>query len=245
VQIPKNAVYAAVFAFLVLFGAVLFLLGRESARRRSGPVVTAATATPPVDTAGSAPPGTPTMPPAQAPPMPTVSISAPPARVAAPQDGLPPPAAPPPMIALAPLNLPPAAPAGTDPRSAARDYFTRMQAIQSISPTSNTGELANQLLTSSMTGDSAGFDDLIKTLQAGTARVQAIAPPPCCVEYHQHLLSLLGESTETMKHLRTAISKGDSDALTALAASGGSLQTRATALEDEARRIKSNLGLPY
>ena len=120
-----------------------------------------------------------------------------------------------------------------------------MQAIQTISPTSDTGEFANKLLVASMNGDSSGFDELIKVMQTGAASAQAITPPPCCVEYHRQLLGMLAESVEMMRGLKAAIGKNDTAALTSLAASGGSLQTRANALDAEAKRIKKSLGIAH
>jgi len=138
-----------------------------------------------------------------------------------------------------------AQPAGGDARAAARDYFSRMQAIQSVASTNDTSEFANKLLTASMTGDSSGFDDLVKVMQAGAARARAVTPPACCVEYHQRLLGMLGESTRMVEQLKAAIGKSDSTALTALAASASALQTRASALEDEAGQIKARLGFAH
>jgi len=249
-QISKRAVYAAAAVFLALFGMVFFLLGRESTRRRS-PTAMAATSPTIAQPPGEAeprPPPPPSMPSAAGmppPPMPSAAAVPPP-----------PPASPPPMpsaaatpeapaIEMAPMPALGAQPAGGDARAAARDYFSRMQAIQSVASTNDTSEFANKLLTASMTGDSSGFDDLVKVMQAGAARARAVTPPACCVEYHQRLLGMLGESTRMVEQLKAAIGKSDSTALTALAASASALQTRASALEDEAGQIKARLGLAH
>lgn len=227
-QISKNVVVAAAIAFLALFGAVFFLLGRESNRRRSQaiardsaePAASPAGTAQPGIAAGAQPAGAPAL-------MPSVAPAAPASAQA-----------PAPPLATDP-------PGGPDATSVARDYFASVQAIQTFGPAGDTGEFANKLLVASMNGDSSGFDDLIKVMQDGSARVQAITPPACCVEYHHQLLGMLAESVEMMRGLKAAIAKNDAAALTSLAASGSSLQTRANALDAEAKRIKKALGIPH
>lgn len=240
VQITRGALWAAAAAFAVLLATVSFLLGRESVRRHPPPAAAQAA---PEPIAVAAPTEVPT------PPLPsTVMPSAPmPTAAAAPVAAdLPRPAL---ALAAMPPPLPPlgaAAPARTQSSAAAaaRDYFLRMQAIQTVGPTGDTGEFANKLLTASLSGgDTSGFDDLIRVTEAGADRVRAITPPACCVEYHQRLLAMLAESSAMVRRLKTAITTNDAAALGTLAASGSSLQARATALEDEAHRIKASLGL--
>jgi type IV secretory pathway VirB10-like protein len=237
VQVSKNVVVAAGVAFLALFGAVFFLLGRESRRRppiaqlgepaAPQPVAPMPTATAPMPTA---PMPTSTAPlPTSTAPMPTA------AEAIAPVEPPPPPRARPAIHASAP---PP-----PDDTAAARSYFTQMQAIQTIAGGTDTNEAANKLLTASMTGDTSGFDELIKAAQAGAAQARAIQPPPCCVAYHEHLLGLLGESVTMVQQIKRAMATNDAASLSALAASGSSLQTRASALEAEGKQIKAGLGI--
>jgi hypothetical protein len=241
VLVSKRVAIVAAGIFLALFAAVCFLLGRESSRRRTLPAVSSPT---PDSTASAAAPVSPAI---------AAVNPAAPATIAA---------APPPMVQLAPAPPPPVraalpstpplppigaggGPAGPDSSeaAAARDYFARMQAIQTISPTNDASELANRLLATAMNGDMSGFDDLVKTAEAGAERARAVTPPACCVEYHRRMLAMLGESVAMVGELKTAIKSNDAAALTALAASGSSLQSRANALEDEARQIKARLGL--
>lgn len=230
-QVTNRVVVAAALAFLALFAAVCFLLGRESAHRR---VAAAASVAPPaaLEVAAPAPAAPRTTRDPFADPSPNDPVPA--RRVAAP-----------PGLALATAPLPPlgAGPAASPEAAAARDYFARMQAIQTVGPTSDTGEFANKLLASAMNGDMSGFDELAQVAQAGAARAQAISPPACCVEYHQQLVAMLTESVAMIQQIKAAIASGDASALTALAATGSSLQTRATALDDDARQIKARLGL--
>jgi len=237
-QLSNRVVYGTAAVFVALFGTVCFLLGRESNRRRSP--ATAMAAAPPISEVQpvSAPP--------PVAPMPTAVTPAPSAMPSV----MPPPMAtavvtPPPAVEMAPMPALGAQPPAGDARAAARDYFARMQAIQSVASTNDTSEFANKLLSASMTGDASGFDDLVKVMRAGAARARAISPPACCVEYHQRLLGMLAESTRMVEQLEAAIGKSDSTALTALAASAGALQTRANALEDEASQIKARLGLAH
>ena len=241
-QIHKNVVAAVAVAFAGLLAAVFFLLGRESGRRRSPPVAALSVASQQVaELPAPAPVALVAPMPTQAPQIVPASMPRAPAMPATEPRA--------PAIAIAPLPpLPalerPQAPAAS-PEAAARDYFLRMQAIQTVGPSSDTGEFANKLLTSAMSGDSSGFDDLIKVAEAGADRARSITPPSCCVEYHERLIAMLTESVQIVRQLKAAIATNDSGALTRLAASGSSLQTRANALEDEARQIKTRLGLAH
>ncbi|MEO7731945.1 MAG: hypothetical protein ABIY55_13300 [Kofleriaceae bacterium] len=234
-QVSKNVIVAAAVAFLALFGAVFFLLGRESRRR---PAVAPAPAVaqlaepaPPLPVAAPLPASSPPMPTSAAPIAPVESAPLPRPR---------------PSVASEPVTAPVihrSAPPSTDDTAAARSYFTQMQAIQTVSGSTDTNEAANKLLTASMTGDTSGFDELIKAAQAGAAQARAIQPPPCCVAYHEHLLSLLGESVTMVQQIKRAMATNDATSLSALAASGSSLQTRASALEAEGKQIKASLGI--
>ena len=241
-QVSRQVVGVVAAVFLTLFGAVFYLLGRESTRRRTPTVVIAepsepGVAAPPMPTA--APPPSAAMPTSVA-PMPTTAVA--------------------PAAASAPAVVMPSAPtykieplpeirtqAAENPivgeAAVARDYFARMQAIQTIGTGNDPSEMANKLLTASMTGDSTGFDDLIKAAQTGADRVRAISPPACCVGYHERLLALVGDGVTMVQEIKRAMQTNDASALAALAASGSALQSRATALEAEATQIKSRLGL--
>lgn len=248
-QVSRNVIYAAAAAFLALFATVFFLLGRESNRRRRAAAVTVMAtpdpATPEVGVVVAAPvlAAIPALPAAA--PMPGVPgspaaearvASAPRARANEPTSA--------PMIVVAPLPpLEPGRAATADAAAVARDYFARMGAIQTFASTNDTGELANKLLLGTMNGDLSGFDHLLEVMQVGAERARAIAPPACCVEYHQRLLGMLEDSTQLLGRLKTAIQKSDTAAMTSLATSASSLQTRADALDAEAHRIKTRLGL--
>jgi hypothetical protein len=213
VQVSKPVVVATAAIFLVLFGLVLFLLGRESSRSAPPPATTAVTSVP-----------VPT--PAPATPVPT-----------------PPPAAVPAVQAPAPAIPATTAPPTSGEAAAVRAYFAQIQAIQTLDLTGDAGEYANKVLAASMTGDSSGFDDLVRAAESGAARARAIAPPPACAAYHRQLLAMLGDSIAMVRGLKSAIGASDSAALGALAASGMSLQSRANALEAEEAAIKTRFGL--
>lgn len=248
-QVSRNVVYAAAAAFLALFAAVFFLLGRESSRRRAPAAVTVTAPsemTTPEPRAVAAVPAPALIPALQAAGPAPGTRGAPDAETRvglAPRAGASEPTSSP-VIVAAPLpRLEPSRAAAGDAAAAARDYFARMGAIQTFASTNDTGEFANKLLLGTMNGDMSGFDDLLRVMQLGTERARAIMPPACCVEYHQRLLGMLQDSTQLLDRLKTAIKGGDTGALTALTASASSLQSRADALDSEARRIKTQLGL--
>ena len=118
-----------------------------------------------------------------------------------------------------------------------------MDAIQSKGLAGDPTEVANKLLASSMAGDSSGFDGLIRAAQSGEDRARALQVPAACAELHRKTLALLHDGTALTRSLQTAIGKQDADALTSLAVSASSLQSRAEALEQEEKAIKTKLGL--
>jgi hypothetical protein len=145
------------------------------------------------------------------------------------------------------VAAPPAARAGGgdgDEAAAVRDYFLHMQAIQATAPSSDTGEFANKLLSSSMTGDTSGLDELVRVTEEGQRRAQELSPPAACADYHQRMLSMLGESVSMVRQLKTALTSKDASALAAMSATGSSLQSRANALDQQAQQIKATYGLP-
>jgi hypothetical protein len=144
------------------------------------------------------------------------------------------------------VTPPAAASANFDQTSAVRDYFLRVQGIQATAPSTDPNEFANKLLASGMTGDTSGFDELVRVTEEGAQRAQAISPPESCAEcasYHQHLLSLLGDSASMMRKLKAAFTSKDASALQSMATAGSSLQASANALDQQARQIKAQYGL--
>lgn len=247
-HVSRNVIYAAVAVFLALFAAMFFLLGRESSRRsRAAAVPVMATpdpAAPDVGVAG-APVSNPIIAMQAAAPAPVL-----PGRAAVEAGAATAPRAaanqPPGVAAISAAPLPPLEPGRavtSDAVSAGRDYFARMGAIQTFASTNDTGEFANKLLLGTMSGDLSGFDHLLEVMRVGAERARAITPPACCIEYHQRLLGMLEDSTQLLGRLKTAIQNSDAAAMTSLATSASSLQNRADALDEEARRIKSRLGL--
>ena len=67
--------------------------------------------------------------------------------------------------------------------------------------------------------------------------------PAACQDYHQRVLEMLAESGRMLRTLQSSIARQDADGLGALAASATSLQTRAGALNAQARQIRARYGL--
>jgi hypothetical protein len=130
-----------------------------------------------------------------------------------------------------------------DPAVEVRNYFVQMASIQSAGPTGDPMELANKLLASAAGGDASGFNALIKDVDHGIARAQQLHVPAACQEYHQRVIEMLGESGRMLRTLQSSIAHQDTDGLGALAASATSLQSRADALNAQARQIRARYGL--
>ena len=123
-----------------------------------------------------------------------------------------------------------------------RDYFARVAAIQE-GPAGDPSSVANELVAASIGGDSSGFDKIIQAGEDGLGKLREVDAPPACVEYHQKLESLLGDSVALMRSLADSLKRQDAEGLAALAAKASALQQRTSALEAEAGGIKSRYGL--
>lgn len=241
-HVSKQVIVGAAIGFALLIGAVGFLLGRESRRPRKVPVeaapamvaaAAAAVAESSAAAGGGAMPGPRPSAAAQVDPTPALPASAP-AATSGPA---------PARARIATPALPTTAPAiEADPAIEVRDYFVQMASIQSAGPTGDPTELANKLLASAAGGDSSGFNALIKDVDGGIARAQQVHVPPACEEYHQRVLEMLAESGRVLRTLQSSIARQDPDGLGALAASATSLQTRADALNAQARQIRARYG---
>jgi hypothetical protein len=238
VHVSKQVLVGAAIAFALLIAAVGFLLGRESRRPRKGTAEAAqamVAAAPMAETPAVEPGGAVPRPGAGAGPDEPVEA----ASQAAGRGGGARAAA-----RIATPALPTTAPAiEADPAIEVRDYFVQMASIQSAGPTGDPTELANKLLASAAGGDPSGFNALIKDVDNGIARAQQVHVPAGCQEYHQRVLEMLAESGRMLRTLQSSIARQDTDGLGALAASATSLQTRADALNAQARQIRARYGL--
>jgi len=240
VHVSKQVLVGAAIAFALLIGAVGFLLGRESRRPRRGAADVAQTMV-----AGDPTAEAPAVAPGGAVPRPRPSAGAAAAEPAEPASQAPGPGGGARAAArIATPALPTTAPAiEADPAIEVRDYFVQMASIQSAGPTGDPMELANKLLASAAGGDSSGFSALIKDVDNGIARARQVHVPAACQDYHQRVLEMLGESGRMLRTLQSSIARQDTDGLGALAASATSLQSRADALNAQARQIRARYGL--
>jgi len=229
VQVSKSAVIGVVGAMVVMIGVIAFLLGRESGRHRAALPAPA----PGVVVVG---PGGVAAPAAPLPASPQLPGAAPSGFAAQPT-----PLAPPPLPTAAPR---PGAPLSEskDETAQVHDYFLRVAELQA-GPAGDPNEFANQLITAQISGDSSGFDELIKTGDAALAKAQALPVPAACSDYHQQLVKLLGDSMAMLRTLKSGLARKDANALTAILPAANALQSQTTALESTGRQLKARFGL--
>jgi hypothetical protein len=159
------------------------------------------------------------------------------------------PAAPPPEAPTAearPLPEPPAAtptPQDSEARAAVRSYFREIELAQDQGSLGEPQEFAQKLLTGMMSGDTAGFDQLVRAANVGLAKARALTPPAPCVAYHQKMLKLLERSTAMLQKLRGALQAKDPGAISTIASDAGALKDQAEGLEREAKALKSRFGI--
>jgi hypothetical protein len=122
-------------------------------------------------------------------------------------------------------------------------YFARIERLEDVG-TGDPQAFANSMLQSMTSGDFSGFDDLLSKAESQRQRLVSITPPRACREHHRLALALSGDSVAMLERLKTALGKGDTTALLAMASQGRTLETQATQLKSMGEEIKRQAGLP-
>lgn len=127
---------------------------------------------------------------------------------------------------------------------AVRSYFDAVARIQPDQMGGDASVMANELLSTLTLGDSSGLDNLI--LQSKTVRdkLAAMSPPQPCTRYHQLMMASMEDGLELMQSLKNAVIESDMDALTSLATKGYLLQSRSEELSREENAVRRRFGLP-
>ena len=107
----------------------------------------------------------------------------------------------------------------------------------------NAQDTAEKLLASAVSGDTSGFDALAKVASNASTAAKLITPPAACAHYHTALLAMLDDSTKLIQGLEDALKRNDTGALASFAMTAQTLQSHATALQQEAAAIKRTYGL--
>jgi len=194
--------------------ALVFLLGRVSARVPPAPV--------PVPVPGVAPaPDAPT--PVEA-PLPTPSPAAQPA---------------PPPVAQAVRPAAISAASGPSERAAVLAYFAAVERIQPAQ-SGDPDAVAQQLVGGLAKGDNAGLDGMFQQAQATRARLAAITPPAPCAAFHRESLAVLDGGLEMMQSLKQALAASGQGgtALQDLSARASELKARSEALQAQEKALR-------
>ncbi len=119
-------------------------------------------------------------------------------------------------------------------------YFQRVDAIRSSSAAVDPNAFAMDLIKATMKGSTEGFDELIDDTKRMRAETAAIDAPPECQAYHRESLAALDESQAVLETMKTAIQKGDMQALTRITQQASALQARAETLDALRSQILAN-----
>jgi len=232
-QVGKSVAIGVGVAFVGLLAMVFFLLGRESNRHQPAQTVEVvrAASVPELPPVAAVAPVVPVAPD----PVPRV---APPVRVPA-EDPLMKPG----ELGGNPFDSRGDKAAKPDDATAVRNYFIRMDSIQVMADTTDTGEFANKLLASAVSGDMSGFDSIVAQAESSAERARAISPPAVCRSYHEKMLALLGQTLDLVKGLAAAIKRNDMASLAGLSTGANAMQKQVTAVEAEGRALKSKYGI--
>jgi hypothetical protein len=128
-------------------------------------------------------------------------------------------------------------------REAVRTYFETIAIIQPNQMSGDASVLANELVAALTIGDSSGLDNLIRQSESIKSKLEALTPPPPCYKHHQMLLAGIEDGLELMQSLKNALNNSDMEELTAIAAKGSLLRTHSEALTREENTLRQRYGL--
>jgi len=216
--------FGTVFAAALL--ALVFFIGRESARKVANPspggVVAAPSSVQPAETQPLDAPVSET---------PLASYS-------------PNPATPPIPGPVTPKQGASLAVAPADPmRAAVAAYFQAIDQIQPGQMSGDASDMANKILEPLAKGDTSGLDAMIHQAESARKRLGSLAPPQPCATYHHECLASLEDGLGMMRAVKKAIESSDVSGLSSLTDQGNAMRSRSEALAREEKAIRQRYGL--
>lgn len=216
VAVSRGLLVAMAVSTGALALALVFFLGRESARRKgSGAEVPAMSINPAPGPLPSSP-GIPSPAPSQAPPVATPPAS--------PGGGL---------------------PQANDPlRAAVAAYFETVDHITPGQFTGGPEAAAQEMVAGLARGESGAFDRIIEQSDSARRRMAALAPPEPCAAYHRESVAVLEESLGMLRAMKKALEGADAEGgVAALASRANALRARTEALQREEQGLRQRFAL--
>lgn len=124
----------------------------------------------------------------------------------------------------------------SDKRQKIMDYMYSVHNILSASKTGgDPSQFAQQLISTSLEGNSTGFDNLINNYENAKRQISALNPPDECNEYHHGCINIIDNGIILLREVKEGITSQDINRLLAV-------QGKATSIEQESKRI-DNIGI--
>lgn len=218
--------FGTVFAAPLL--ALVFFIGRESARKDVSPLSSSGETS-----VVPAPPSSVQLPEAsvpEAPPSPTSPV----------------PVTPPSPGPVMPAHGVSPAVAPADPtRAAVVAYFQAVDQIQPGQMSGDASDMANKILEPLAKGDTSGLDGMIQQAESTRKRLESLTPPQPCATFHRESLASLDDGLGMMRAVKKAMESSDVSGLSSLTDQGNAMRTRSEALVREEKAIRQRYGLPH
>jgi len=120
-----------------------------------------------------------------------------------------------------------------DKRQKIMDYMYSVHNILSGSKVGgDPSQFAQQLISSSLEGNTAGFDNLINNYKHTKNQISALNPPDECKEYHNGCINIIDNGIILLKEVKEGITSQDINGLLAV-------QGKAASIEQESKKIDS------
>ncbi|MEQ8170259.1 MAG: hypothetical protein ABRQ38_15345 [Candidatus Eremiobacterota bacterium] len=121
----------------------------------------------------------------------------------------------------------------SDKRQKIMDYMYSVHNILSASKVGgDPSQFAQQLISSSLEGNTAGFDNLINNYEHTKNQISTLNPPDECKEYHNGCVSIIDNGIILLKEVKEGIASQDINSLLAV-------QGKASSIEQESKRVDS------
>ena len=103
---------------------------------------------------------------------------------------------------------------------------------------------AQQILSSTMNGDTSGFDGLISSYENAKTQISAITPPAECRNYHKSCIALLDEGAGLLYDIKAAMAGQDINILLSMQAKATTLESTAREVDNMAKEIYEKYNIP-
>lgn len=132
----------------------------------------------------------------------------------------------------------------TSEKEKVKAYFQQMDSIGTLEEISgNSQELAAQIVQNALNENYSEIDEMIQKCRRIKTSVEAITPPPPCVEFHAQVLKSIDEASTMYADFKSFFQRKDESILKSISEKSTKLNSKMTGLENMQKNIKLKYGI--